>query len=421
MKDIGQDWERLLTDGRVLPFFQPVISLESKSVAGYECLGRLDLDGKMLSLGNFFQAKTLHRKGVKLKDSEAKKWKMEIDSSVRDSAIEKFALWNDSSLKLFINSSPAFLAEELSNVQDNTSEFMKLTDAFGVDPQNIVIEITEDAVEQSLDDFKPLINLYKRKGYFIAIDDLGKNSSNLDRIALFRPDIVKVDMHMLQRALEDQSYQEILHSLARLTQNLGISLLYEGVENSAELLMAMGHGSRYLQGYFFSEPVSDFIDKDNYARHLESGLSRFMENISQKIAEKVGWEKRILDILNQMHIDTYSVERNFPELEKIFRTDASIFRFFVTDLFGNQISPNFVCRTDFGIETDYSSLKTNWCWRPYFINHVYHSRIQYDTWIVSEAYHDIREEKILRTFSRTIAGKYYIFIDVDYGLSSGFE
>ncbi|HNO23084.1 MAG TPA: EAL-associated domain-containing protein, partial [Leptospiraceae bacterium] len=67
------------------------------------------------------------------------------------------------------------------------------------------------------------------------------------------------------------------------------------------------------------------------------------------------------------------------------------------------------------------SLKTNWCWRPYFINHVYHSRIQNESWIISEAYHDIREEKILRTFSRTIEGKYYIFIDVDYGLSSGFE
>ncbi|MBK7056180.1 MAG: hypothetical protein IPO06_02270 [Leptospiraceae bacterium] len=56
----------------------------------------------------------------------------------------------------------------------------------------------------------------------------------------------------------------------------------------------------------------------------------------------------------------------------------------------------------------------NWSWRPYFLNHLYESYRQSNSWVISQPYHDIMENLLLRTFSKTFKDKFILFIDVLY-------
>ncbi|PKM86033.1 MAG: hypothetical protein CVU87_13290 [Firmicutes bacterium HGW-Firmicutes-12] len=60
--------------------------------------------------------------------------------------------------------------------------------------ENIVIEITEERFNGELSKLAEILGYYRRIGCKIAIDDFGSNFSNFERIAVVKPDIIKVDM-----------------------------------------------------------------------------------------------------------------------------------------------------------------------------------------------------------------------------------
>lgn len=400
-----KDWMNLISSGEILPFFQPILSLEDKSIFGYEALGRLRTkEGKILSLGPFFENGW--------QDLESK---LSIDRELRKKALIYFSKKSPFHKKLFLNISPRLMKRYLDSNGSQVPTTIQFIEELEIPPDRIVIEIIEEHLDVNIETLKPLVELYKKKGFLVAIDDVGSKSSNLDRIGSFHPDIIKVDMQMLHRSMFDRNFSEILYNLSHLAQSLGISLLFEGIEQQDEFNKAFSYGARYVQGFLFTEPSIELAEESKFQAKLEQFLSSFFERKNSEILQKIEWEKRIEKLLDGLSLEkNLSPEGFISNYQDVFKIDPSIRRFYITDLKGNQISPNFVRKSENFIFTDYSARFKNWSWRPYFLNHLYNSIKSPNSWIISQPYHDLSENSLLRTFSKTLDSEKIIFFDIVY-------
>ena len=409
-----EEWMEWLKQGEIVPYFQPILSIENKSVFGYESLARIVFpDGTVRTIGDFF---LMSHSDFGL-EKEFLRFQRSIDHKLREKALTLLARDTNQNSKLFINISPAIMMSYIDgdNVKNELPSTIRKVKELGISPERIVIEVTEDYIHKNLEALKPLIDLYKEFGFLIAIDDLGSKSSNLDRIGIFRPDIIKVDMQMLRKSLVERSYKEILYTLSRLGESLGISLLFEGVETVDELHQAMSFGSRYLQGFLFDKAMGSPPEKTKYTNQLNQLVDSFYSIKIEEIKQKVNWEIRFEALIQRIGDEIqFHEDGTLVSYSEIFIVDASIFRFFVTDLHGNQASPNYIKKKNSEIIVQRHTRNNNWSWRPYFLNHLYESYRQSNSWVISQPYHDINENLLLRTFSKTFKNKFILFIDVLY-------
>lgn len=126
-----------------------------------------------------------------------------------------------------------------------------------IPPKNIVIEINESGTE-NLNILEKFTSYYRKEGFLIALDDVGAGFSNLDRISIIKPNIIKLDALLVRNIQESYHKQEIFKCITGLANRIGAIVVAEGVENQIELNYVVEFGAHLVQGYFFSKP--EFID-----------------------------------------------------------------------------------------------------------------------------------------------------------------
>ena len=143
----------------------------------------------------------------------------------------------------------------------------------GLQPSDIVISIRESKVED-IAVLKDFVARHRGQGFLIALMDLGVGHSNLERVSLLRPDILKVGEGLVAELEKEFFAQEILKSLATLSKKIGALVVAEGVSTEAQALAALDNGVDMLEGSFFShEGVAQRID-DLAARHKTVSLEK---------------------------------------------------------------------------------------------------------------------------------------------------
>lgn len=120
--------------------------------------------------------------------------------------------------------------------------------------EQIMFEFTE--VEQVLDGqhVRKIVDHYRTLGFKTAIDDFGAGYSGLNLLADFRPDIIKLDMHLLRGIDQDTTRQAIVRHCLALFAELNITALAEGIETHREMACLREMGVRLMQGYLFAKP-----------------------------------------------------------------------------------------------------------------------------------------------------------------------
>lgn len=119
----------------------------------------------------------------------------------------------------------------------------------------IIFEITE--IERVKDDnhLKNIVNEYKRQGLKTAIDDFGSGYSGLNLLAIFQPDIIKLDMELIRDIDEHRVKQTIVKNAVHICDDLGITVIAEGIETRGELNVLRDFGINLFQGYYFAKPA----------------------------------------------------------------------------------------------------------------------------------------------------------------------
>jgi EAL domain-containing protein (putative c-di-GMP-specific phosphodiesterase class I)/CheY-like chemotaxis protein len=118
----------------------------------------------------------------------------------------------------------------------------------------IVLELTDRASLEQVNDVQDRVERLRSLGFRIAIDDLGAEQADPSTFHQLEPEFVKLDISMIRNVDQDPSKRRLVQSMVRLCHNLGKSVIAEGVENADQQSALVDVGCDFLQGYFLGRP-----------------------------------------------------------------------------------------------------------------------------------------------------------------------
>ncbi len=242
------DLKEILEGEFVAAHFQPLVSVRKKSIMGYEGLirGVHPVSRAALTPDQLFYEAS--QKGLTL----------DLDRLCRKKVLEYFRGISAERPDCFLSLN--FEASIIDQGVVGSGNLINQVTSLGLKPQCIALEIIESNV-RDLSDLQKFIQTYRDYGFLIALDDVGAGHSNLNRIPLLKPDILKVDRYLVQNISKDFYKQEVFKSLVGLARKIGALVLAEGVETEEEAFFVMELGVDMIQGFYFSKPQRyDLID-----------------------------------------------------------------------------------------------------------------------------------------------------------------
>jgi len=217
--------------------FQPIVNWRKREIIGYEALVRsnseaLATPGPLLSA-----AERLGRVG-------------ELGQRIRRHVVDAVTAAPVETL-IFMNLHAADLNDD--------SLYSRSSALFGCAPR-IVLEVTERSSLDRVNDIKGRAQALRAMGFKIAIDDLGAGYAGLSSFSQLEPDIAKLDMSLIRDIDDSPQKQSIVKSMINVCRDeLGVSIVCEGVETSRERDTLGELGSETQQGYFFGRPAAGFM------------------------------------------------------------------------------------------------------------------------------------------------------------------
>lgn len=226
--------------------FQPIISLSHRRVVGHEALLRARTsEGKTVSPPIVFALAVDDRETVQL------------DRLCRVLHIHNYIADTPSETWLFLNVSATVVVEG----RRYGAFFEKMLSASGFPAHRIVVEILEGAVSDETR-LAAAAEYYRSLGCLVAIDDFGAGHSNFERIWRLRPDIVKLDRHIIATAVADARAMRMANNMVSMLHEAGSLVLVEGVETREQALAAMETDADFVQGYYFGRPAPVLVAPD---------------------------------------------------------------------------------------------------------------------------------------------------------------
>lgn len=227
-------FDKLMAEHAVTPFFQPIVAMTTNEVIGYEALARSRLFGLEMPAEMFRTAAELN---LDVELSVMLRWESVLASQALPGPPH-----------LFLNMHPRELA--------GPGLIASLECLRQAHPdQQLTLEIHETAVTSAaqMAEIRPALT---KLNIGLAYDDFGTGQSRLNELSESSPDYVKFDMSLI-RDIDAASpqRQEVLATLVQMVQSLGIASVAEGVETQAENDTCVQMGFDLGQGFLYGRPA----------------------------------------------------------------------------------------------------------------------------------------------------------------------
>ncbi|MDF1759896.1 MAG: EAL domain-containing protein [Coxiellaceae bacterium] len=157
----------------------------------------------------------------------------------------------DNKIQLSLNASIVELINE-----SYCSELLCDMKKYNIPSDQIEVEITESIITLHSTAFTRTIDELKKQKIGLAIDDFGKEYSSLDRLLEFDFDLFKIDKCFIDHIAHHSKSRDLLISIIKLAEHMGIKTLAEGVETKEQLDILKEYQCDYVQGYYYSKPIS---------------------------------------------------------------------------------------------------------------------------------------------------------------------
>ncbi len=220
--------------------FQPIYSLSHHRAVGHEALLRAhDVRGQLVAPAEV------------LSSARSAEELVQLDRLCRLVHVANFTRGARGDQWLFLNIHPAVFVH--GPVLGAGRYMEMLLERFGLAPQQIVLEVTEDMVGRD-QDFERAVSEARDLGCLLALDDFGAGHSNFDRVWRIQPEIVKLDRSLVRRAATEPRIGRIATQMVSLLHACGAMVLMEGIETPEEAYLALQADVDFVQGYLFSRP-----------------------------------------------------------------------------------------------------------------------------------------------------------------------
>ncbi|MGZ8265080.1 MAG: putative bifunctional diguanylate cyclase/phosphodiesterase [Burkholderiales bacterium] len=230
-----------LDDDRVTLFAQPVVRLRDQKAVHHEILVRLRDDD-----GGFIQPSTF------IELAESLSLVQEIDLQVIEKLLAFMRQHNQLGKKLryFVNLSRVSISDPRW-----IKRFVSKLKSSGVDPSQLVFEITETAAMSEIDVTLTFIKRLKDMGCRFALDDFGAGFSSFYYLKRFEVDYLKIDGSFIRDLAKDEGSRLFVRALNDVARGLSKQVVAEWVEAPEVLKLLVEMGAQYGQGYLFRKPL----------------------------------------------------------------------------------------------------------------------------------------------------------------------
>lgn len=239
------DLQGAIERGELGPFYQPIIRLETGALAGFEALVRWRHPRRGLLTPEHF-----------LPLCEELGMMGELGVMMRREAANQLAAWRKmrpaaAQLTVAVNLSVGELDRP-----DLLAEASDLRRSAGLPAGALKLEVTEGEVMRDPDRAAVILHNLRAAGVTLALDDFGVGFSSLSYLTRLPFDTLKIDAYFVRAMATDAGAAKIVASIVRLSQDLALEVVAEGVEDAAAAQRLLELGCDYGQGYGFGQPLS---------------------------------------------------------------------------------------------------------------------------------------------------------------------
>ena len=228
----------------IIPFYQPIVSLQTGVICGFEALARWQHPTRGLIYPNDF-----------ISVAEDTGLIIPLGMSMLRQACRQVSEWQ----KLF-PARPLSISVNLSGKQFKQSnlveEIKNILTQTEFEPSSLRLEITESVIMEDAASGAAMLKQLKEIGVQLSIDDFGTGYSSLSYLHRFPFDILKIDRSFVTRMVTDKESRSIVQTIIRLASELGKVTVAEGMETRKHYEMLDELSCQYGQGYLFSKAVN---------------------------------------------------------------------------------------------------------------------------------------------------------------------
>ncbi|NEO57089.1 MAG: EAL domain-containing protein [Okeania sp. SIO3B5] len=243
------DLQRALNNQEFTAFYQPIIHLETLKTVGFEALVRWQHPDKGII-----------PPGVFIPSMETSGLIEPVGILIFQKACQQLQTWHQQGwpeLTMSINVSPRQFNSP--NLLDDIEQVLTETK---VNPACLKLEITESAIMASVENAIALMKELQARQIQVSIDDFGTGYSSLKYLNCFSVNNLKIDRSFINEFTSEDNRYPIVNTIVALAQELGLSIIAEGIETQQQLLWLQNLKCDFGQGYFFSKPLpADEIER----------------------------------------------------------------------------------------------------------------------------------------------------------------
>jgi predicted signal transduction protein with EAL and GGDEF domain len=239
------DLRRALEQGEFRVFYQPIVSLQTAKITGFEALTRWQRPEGVVPPIEFIAVAEetgliipMNRLLLREACQQIQAWQSEFSSSPP--------------LTLSVNITPKEFAQP-----DLASEIGKTLAQLGFDPGCLQLEIIETIAMGDAEKSGAVLAQLKALGVRMSIDDFGTGYSSLSRLRRIPVDTLKIDRAFIMNMDADPENREIVRTIIMLAHNLGLKVVAEGTETERHIDQLKQLNCEMAQGYYFSKPADD--------------------------------------------------------------------------------------------------------------------------------------------------------------------
>jgi len=226
-------------NGEFVPFFQPLIDLNSRELVGFEALARWRSPTR-----GFLEAEAF------IEAAERTGLIGPLTFSVMEQALKESRAW-PSHLKIAVNVSPVQFRDRAL-----AEQIMKLLAKTGFPAHRLEVEITEGSLLEDRDQVLTIITSLKNVGVSISLDDFGTGYASLAQVNSLPIDRIKIDKSFIATMVKSEQTAAIVATIANLGHTLSVPITAEGVESEQIRTELKKYGCSEAQGWLFGRAVS---------------------------------------------------------------------------------------------------------------------------------------------------------------------
>jgi predicted signal transduction protein with EAL and GGDEF domain len=235
---IEQEFRSAIAADVIVPYYQPLVSLDRDRIIGFEALARWESS----SLGHIGPDVFIPMA------EEIGLMPLLSRQLLRRACLDAMA-W-PSTFTLAFNISPVQLRDPTVGLR-----ILSILSESGFSPRRLEIEITETALVDNMAVAQAVVDELRAAGIRIALDDFGTGYSTLSQLLSFRLDKIKIDRSFVSRLNESNDGQVIVRAILGLAKGFGLTTTAEGIEDAVQLAYLKANGCTEGQGYLFSKAV----------------------------------------------------------------------------------------------------------------------------------------------------------------------